>query len=82
MIPPLIGVSLGDLPKKIIWTTLFNPSYDFSKAIDRVKRMLNVFGTILVIASYLVFSKFWSQEFNKLLRVLTSSDLMSHVFKK
>jgi len=39
-------VSLRGLPKKIKWTTIFNLSYDFSKAIDEVKRMLNVFGTI------------------------------------
>jgi len=65
---------LGDLPKKITWAIL-NPSYDFSKAIDKVKRMLNVFGTILVITSYLLFSKLWSQEFDKLLRALMMSDL-------
>jgi len=53
-------VCLRDLPKKITWTTFFNPSYDFSKVIDKVKRMLNVFGTILVITSYLLFSKLWS----------------------
>jgi len=51
---------LGDLPKKIMWTTFFNPSDDFSKAFDKVKRILNLFGVILVIASYLVFSKLWS----------------------
>ena len=35
-------VSLEDLLKKITWATFFNLSYDFSKAINKVKRMLNV----------------------------------------
>ena len=52
---------LGDLPKKIMWSTIFNPSYDFSIAIDKVKRILVVFGVILVIASYLLFSELWSR---------------------
>ena len=51
---------LEDLPRKITWTTFFNPSYDFSKAFDKVKRILILFGVILVITSYLVFSKLWS----------------------
>ena len=50
-------VCLEDLLKKITWTIFFNPSYDFSKAISKVKRMLNVFGMILVITPYLLFSK-------------------------
>jgi len=48
-------VCLEDLPRKIIWSTFFNPSYDFSKAIDKVKRILVVFGVIFVISSYHVF---------------------------
>jgi len=48
-------------------TTFLNPSYDFSKAFAKVKGILIVFGVILVIAFYPVFSKFCSQEFNMLL---------------
>jgi len=70
-------VCLEDLPKKVMWTMLFNPSHDFSKAIDMVKRTLNVFGGVFIIASYLLFSKLWSQEFDKLLFALTTSDLIS-----
>ena len=55
---------LEDLPRKFMSTTFFNHSYDFSKAIDKVKRILNLFGVILVNASYLVFTKLWSQEFD------------------
>ena len=74
-------VYLKDLPRKITWSTCFNPFYDFSIGFDKVKRILILFGVILVIASYLLFSELWSQEFDKLLRALTTSDLMSQVLK-
>jgi len=74
-------ICLEDLSRKVMWTTVFNHSYDFSKAFDKVKRMLIVFSVILVIASYLIFSKLWSQEFDKLLHVLTASNLTSQVLK-
>jgi len=35
----------------------FTPSDDFSEAFDDVNRMVIPFGKILVIASYLMFSK-------------------------
>ena len=69
-------VSVEDLPRKITWTTLFNPSYDFSMGFDKVKRILILFSVILVITSYLVFSKLWYAKFDKLLRVLTVSNLV------
>jgi len=53
-------VCLKDLPRKGMWTTFFTPCYDFSKAFDKIKMALIVFGLILVIASNLVFSKLWS----------------------
>jgi len=62
---------LKDMPKKVMWTMLFTASYDFCKAINKVKRILVLFGVISVIGSYLLFSKFWSQDFDKLLRALT-----------
>jgi len=49
------------LYKKIIWTAFFNTCYDYSKAFNKIKRILIVvFGVTLVIASCLVFSKLWS----------------------
>jgi len=45
-------------------------------AFDEVKRILIVFGMILVVASYLVFSNL-----DKLLRVLTTSNLTGQVLK-
>ena len=39
---------------------LFNPSYDFSMGIEKVKRKRIVFGVIFIIVSYLLFSELWS----------------------
>ena len=72
---------LEGFPRKIMWSIFFNPSCDFSKTFDKVKRILIVFGVIFFFASYLVFSKLWSQEFDKLLRVLTTSDLADLLLK-
>ena len=70
---------LEDQLRKIMWSTFVDPSYDFSKAIDKVKRILVVFGVIFVISSYLVFPELWSQEFDNLLHALTVSSFMSRV---
>ena len=74
-------VYLENLPRIVMWTTLFTPSYDFSKAIDKVKRILVVFGVVFVIASYILFSKLWSQEFDSLLRVCIAFNLVGQVLK-
>jgi len=74
-------VGLEDLPRKVMWTTFFNLSYDFPKAFAKVKRILILLGVILVIASYLVFPKLWSQDFDKLLRTLMISALVGRVLK-
>ena len=69
---PSIGsysLYLEDLPRKVIWTTFSTPSYDFRKAFDKIKRILIVFDVTWVLASCLVYSKLWSQEFDKLPRV-------------
>jgi len=74
-------VCLGDLPKKITWTTCFNPFYDLSMGFDKVKRIPILFGVVFIVASYLLFSKLWSQGFDKFLHALTTSDLVSRVLK-
>jgi len=53
-------ICLGDLPLKITWITFFNLSYDFSMVIDKFNRILILFGVILIIASYLLFSELWA----------------------
>ena len=45
----------GDLPSKIMWTAFFNPSYDFSKAFDMVKRIPILFRVVFIIASYVFY---------------------------
>ena len=72
---------LEDLPRKITGTIFFNPSYDFSMAINKVKRIPILFGVVFIIVSYLLFSKLWSQESDKLLRALIVSNFMSRVLK-
>ena len=72
---------LDDLPRKITWTTFFSPFYDFSMGTDKVKRIPMPFGVVFIIASYLLFFELWSQEFDKLLRALMTSNLMSCVLK-
>ena len=47
----------------------------------KVKRILVIFGVILVIVSYRLFFELWSQEFDKLLHALAISDLMRQVLK-
>ena len=74
-------ICLEDLPKKVMWTTFFNHSYDFSMVFAKIKRILTLFGVIFCIASYLLFFELWSQEFDKLLHALTVSDFMSRVLK-
>jgi len=72
---------LEDLPRRVMWTIFFTFSYNFSEALDKIKRILIVFGVIFVIASHPVFSELWSQEFDKLLRGLMAFDLISQVLK-
>jgi len=74
-------VSLEHLPRKITWTTFFNPFYGFSMGFNKAKRIFVLFGVILITAFYLIFSKLWSQEFDKLLHALTASNLMSRILK-
>jgi len=45
---------------KIMWIIFFNPSYDFSMAIDDVKRIPILFSVVFIITSYLLFSTLWS----------------------
>jgi len=77
----LYYVCLEDLPRKVMWTAIFNSSYDFSIGFDNIKRIRVVFGMILVIATYLAFSKLLCQEFDELFCASTISDLMGHDLK-
>ena len=81
---PSIGpycLYLEDFPRKAVCTAFFNHSYDSSKKFDKVKMILIVSGVIFVIVSYFVFSKLWSQEFNRLLYVLMASNLKGRLLR-
>ena len=72
-------IYLENLPRKVMWTTFFNHSYDFSVGIYKVKRIPILFVVVFIIASYLLFSELWPQEFDKLLCALTMSNLKGRV---
>ena len=42
---------LVKFPRKLMWTTFFNHSFDFSKAFDKVKRALDIIDTIVLLFS-------------------------------
>jgi len=63
---------LEDVPRKIMWSTLFHHAFDFFMAFDEFKRPLTLFAQ-----SFLVFSsshnfKIHATTYDKLLRVLTA----------
>jgi len=65
---------LVDLPRKIMRTTFFNHSFDFSKSSDKFKRALNIIDTIVPMFSYLHASRLCAQTFDKLLCTLMGSE--------
>ena len=45
----LYYICLEDLPRKVMWTTFFDPPCGFSMGFAKVKRILILFGVIFVI---------------------------------
>jgi len=74
-------INLGDKPRKIMWNTIFDFSFDFSMTFDLLKRALIFFSLILCMLSYLQACEPHAVAFDKLLRALTASDLRSQVVK-
>jgi len=72
---------LGDVPKKITWSTFFDPAFDFSMAFDEFKRPLTLFVPSLLVFSYLHHSKMHAMTYDKLLRALAAYKLMTHVLR-
>ena len=72
-------IDLVDMPRKIIWNTIFDFSFDFSMA-------LTLRGLILFFVPICMFSHCQACEphvgaFDEFLRALTASDLSSRVLK-
>jgi len=63
--------------KKIMWNTFFDFSFDFSMAFGLLKRALAFFVMLIFMLSYSQACESYAAMFDKLLWVLTMSDLMS-----
>jgi len=64
------------MPKKIEWTTFFDYYFDFSTVFDKCKRALTLFAMILLVFSYSHHFEMHAKAHDKLLRALTTSELM------
>jgi len=65
---------LVDRPRKIIWTTFFGHSLDFSRAYDTIMRALTVIDVSFPVFSYIHHSWMHAGVYNRLLRALTTSE--------
>ena len=74
-------IHLEDKPRKIVWHTIFDFSFDFSIAFDFLKGALIYFVFILCMLSYLQACEPHVVVFNKLKQALTMSSLSSRVLK-
>jgi len=70
-------IDLVDMPRKIMWTTIF----DFSMAFDLLKRALIFFSLIFCMLSCLQACEPHAVTFDRLLRALMASNLRSRVVK-
>ena len=64
-----------DEPRKILWNTFFDFSFDFSMAFTLIKRALMFYALILCMFSYCQAYEPHAAVFDKLMRALTASDL-------
>ena len=65
---------LLDMPRKILWTTLFDHSSDFLKAYDTIMRVLTVIDVSFPVFSYIHHSWMHAGVYDKLLRALITSE--------
>ena len=65
---------LADMPRKILWTTFFDHSFDFSKAYYTIIRALTVIDVFFPVFSYIHHSRMHAGVYNRLLRALTPSE--------
>ena len=64
---------LVDMPRKILWTTFFDPSSNFSKAYDTIMRTLTITALSFPVFSYVHHSQMHAGVYDGLLRALTAS---------
>ena len=75
-------IDLVDKPRKIMWNTIFDFSFDFAMAFSFIKRALIYFILILCMLSYFQACEPHAVAFDKLLRALSMSDLNSRVLTR
>ena len=67
-------VYLMDLARIIMWTTVFDYSFDFSKVYDKSMRELTIIDVVLLVFSYLHSSEMHALVYDKLLRALKANE--------
>ena len=72
---------LEDVPRKITWNTFFDHDFDFSMTFDEFKRALTLFAPSLLVFSYAHHFEMHAMIHDKLLQVLTSSELTTHILR-
>ena len=65
---------LVDIPRRIIWSPLFDHSSDFSKAHDTIMRALTITAVSFPVFSYIHHSRMHAKVYDTLLRALTASE--------
>ena len=65
---------LVDIPRKIVWATFFDHSFDFSKAYDTIMKALIVIDVSFPVFSYIHHSRMHAEVYHMLLRALTASE--------
>jgi len=65
---------LVDMPRKIIWTTFFDHSFDFSKTYDTIMRALTVIDASFPVFLYIQNSQMHAEVYGMLLGALTASE--------
>jgi len=65
---------LEDVPRKIMWSTFFYHTFDFSMAFDAFKQQLTSRASSSVVFSYSHHSEMHAITYNMLLQALTASE--------
>jgi len=75
------GMYLVDAPRKIIWNTFFDFSFDFSMAFGLLKRALIFLVIFIFMPSYSHAGERHALVFDKLSHTLVTYDVMTRVLK-
>jgi len=62
------------MPQKIMWSTFFDHTFDFSMAFDEFKRPLTLFAPSFLMSSYSHHSEMHATVYGNLLRALMASE--------